>query len=1188
MSISKRTDIITDLTQLKTGYGYISNRKVRYNPYVDTCFIDEDEVEGIGTTLNRHFQEEYIRVGCDTLKGIVESNSKPLLIRPFTLPKLKSCLKSGSASTLEDYRETFSDIVKNNFVISPELESQGVAHLAYPFVSASGVDPVVIDFEQTQKNVGMGDVDFVSLLIWSVTCEQTPILIKKAKKTGLVRCPYTKDEFCSSDFFRLYEKLSLKVNVINRHDLFFSVEDGMQDIFDSHYFHGGTSVFQDFVNSIRRCIASAVEHLTIKNAVLAPFANATAYMGRSFNAFDWAEDKALIEERELLGEIYKKDASVSSLLTRLFRGLRASSNITSIQDLPEHLCVDYEEAGKKMNAKEGYATLVAETPSSGARKALQALERTDGWRALPNFKAFNLASLSTRNVKKANEGDNHRQSTTLNWCEGKISEELHSELRLFSSIKSNKQTMRYLNNFIDFVIEFNDGSCEPIRTLRDLHVAHFYHPLSDDFTFKKFVEKITSNLTTQSNIWSCVRGVITKTLNLKIKDGWRFNNPMPVAGDLFKGATPQNNVTTREAMPSLFYEFCLETLTKDDYQFVKDNVPSTTVKLYNYVTGKNEKVYMPNVGHILHMMFILPMRNHQARWLDEGLMDDYIWDLDSNEYVFNTSPLTDFTYPDGQTHREKFGRTSVVQSSHRKGLNGLSLYINTNKTKSYALQIKGFTGYSIPWVTDSGIANVDEVFEIIKRQKEFNLKYSPRELTPVRPIDEDSGKYSREIFDKLPKFIPLFRDVSVQKISDVDASLGGLYLPPTAAIVRNLYKKLLIEADAKFKEKHELYRDTNVAIGIDGELLYDLHGLRVYGITDLLNQGLDREIVKTLVGHNTSIMTLYYKKLGEKEYKRLVLEAKKKSGAAIETGKAALADGIDNLGLIDNASLVDEFRDTAPDFRKGGIPKFIKGGVCMSFDCKTGGIEVLYSSSGTSKSEVTSVSGGAMRCGNCRYWRTSPRFLKEQIFYFNECAVEIHELVDKRADVFDQINTAYDELDDPDFIVNQLQNKGDRIIELLVHRVTELRRREAMLEECLKRVDVNTGNLPTTIGDVAFNPSWEDLSLFDTNMELTLQACVLGLDSDASVVQQNKLETFLSKAFNESNVKNPFLYMPNDEVKRAAIVFTLANTQNLLGAPIKDEEFEDPRLIFDDPMRSSALLKSLNILENPAVAGLIQ
>lgn len=1188
MLIKNRINIITDLSQLKVGYGYISNREVKYNPYVDTCFINKDGVEDVGNTLNNHFQQEYIRTGCHALKGIMDNNSRPFVIRPFTFSILTSCIATESVQTLDMYRKVFSNIVKNDFSILPEYEAKNISPLVYSFITANGIDPVVIDFEQTQKNLDMGDVDFVSLLIWSLTCAQTPILIKKEKKTRQVRCPYTKNEFCSGDFFRLYENLSLKVDVSNRNDLFFSAKNGMQDIFDSHYFHGSSSVFQDFVHSIRKCIISAVEYLIINNVVLATFANATVFLGRSFNDFDWIEDKTLIEEWKLISDIYKNDSIASTRITRFYRGLRSSSNITSLQDLPENFCVDYEKAAQKMNEKEGYSTLIAETPSSGAKKSLSALERTDEWRALPNFKAFNLASLSLRNVKKANKGDFCRQSITLKWCEGSISKELHSELQLYAAIKSNKQTMRYLNNFIDFIIEFNDGNRKPIRTLRDLHTVHFYHPLNNDLTFKKFVEKITLNSVTQNNIWSSVRSIITNTMALKIKDGWRVNNPMPKASDIFKGVTPQNTVTTREAMPSLFYEICLNILTNDGYQFVKDNVPSTTRKLYNYIIDKHEKVYMPNIGHILHLMFVLPMRNHQARWLDEGLMDDYIWDLDSNEYVLNTAPLAGFIYPDGQTHSAKFGRTSVVQSTQNKGLDGLFLYINTNKTKSYNLQNKGFTGYSIPWVTNTGIENVDIVFEIIKQQKEFNLKYSPRELIPVRPIDEDSGKYSREIFDRLPKFIPLFRDISTQKISDVDVSLGGLYLPPTSAIIRNLYRKVLMAADVAFKVKYPEYKNTNVAIGIDGELLYDLHGLRVYGITDLLNQGLDREIVKVLVGHNNSIMTLYYRKLGEKAYKKLLLEAKKNSGAAIDAGKSALADGIDNLDLIDNASLIDEFRDSAPDFRKGGVPKFIKGGICMSFDCKTGGIDVIYSSNGTSNSSSALVNGGVMRCGNCRYWRTSPRFLKEQIFYINECAVEIHDLVDKRSDIFDKINAAYDELDDPDFVVNQLQNKGDRIIELLVHRITELRRREVMLNECLKKIDVNTENLPITIGDNIFNPSWEDLSLFDANMELTLQAAVLGLDSESSIIHQNKLETFLNKAFNESGIKNPFLYMPNDEVKRAAIVYTLVNTQNQLGDPIKDEEFEDPRLIFDNPERSSSLLKALKQLEKSIKTGLLR
>lgn len=151
------------------------------------------------------------------------------------------------------------------------------------------------------------------------------------------------------------------------------------------------------------------------------------------------------------------------------------------------------------------------------------------------------------------------------------------------------------------------------------------------------------------------------------------------------------------------------------------------------------------------------------------------------------------------------------------------------------------------------------------------------DIEPVKVIDEDAGKYDAKVWINLPYFTPLFRDLSMPRVSDADTNRTNLYLPTKADNVRTLFKLLMKEAEKQYKETYPQYADHIVVFDEDGNCLFDVHTLRVFGITDLLDRGLDKEIVKILVGHNTSIMTLYYHKRTEAMYvqKTLVREQEK-------------------------------------------------------------------------------------------------------------------------------------------------------------------------------------------------------------------------------------------------------------------------------------------------------------------------
>ncbi|EGR3000161.1 hypothetical protein DC904_03580 [Vibrio parahaemolyticus] len=1171
--------ITTDMEVLQTALGYINNDKeVRYNPTIDTCVIDMTLIGNVGKTLNDFFRTMYKKEVVDFLQINNERGNLEQKIRPLTIGAINrlASISGIDKGDIQSKCKLIENVIDDGFVLNGEK-----IQLHYRFVATDPyIVPALIDFEAMQHKLQFSDLEFITLLLESLFSDVTPRQIKKTK--GKLKLPYDKQSFLESPFVSLLGALVLNANAGTKADNYYEIGTGFIDLFESHYFHGDTNLYQMFVYRLRASFSLAIQYFIKQNAIFTPYSKATAVMGRTNYPFIFPDtDEIAIQISSTKGA---SSPQAQAEQMRLLRGLRCSTNMNAMQDLPEMLCFDYVKCTLQMNDKLGYEESVTEHPRKALKQVIQHLERTDSYRNQPNFKPFNLGALNKSATKRILEGDLSRTSTTLNRYQNQLPEELLNELRLYSKTQGNAQKMQYLNHFIDFIIEYNSKESEQLTSVEQMEVYHFYHPLhSEEFSFWRYLENHSNFGSPQSKktVWSQVRLALTHIFNAKKRQGSTKAVPMPPSQDIYKDAAGKRTTTSRRSMPSDLYDICLEVLTESDYEFVRDRFPSFTVTLYNYMTATNETVFMPNAARILHILMILPARTHQGRWLDEGLLDEKIWDLDRQKYVINTASTANFVYPDGKTHNEKFGKTAFIQSEQQEGVDELSLYFNTNKTKGYTLQKKGHTGYSVPWVVDSGIENVDAVLDIIKKQKAFNDKYSPKHLIPVRTVDEDAGKYSQAVFEQLPRFIPLFRDVSSPKASIITPDMGTIYLPPTHAIVRKVFIEVLKEAEVRYKRKNPHHAKSKIAFAEDGTPLFDLHSLRVYGITELLNSGLDKDIVKLLVGHNTSIMTMYYRKIGEKEYKKALLEAQRKSGISIANEKDALESGINNINWIDNAALVEDFSLFPPDFSKGGHPRFMKGGVCMNFDCQDGGVIVKAGQNGTDIPSLTSVKGGAFRCGNCRYWRSSPRFIAEQIYYLNECATEVKVLTDERFKIYEQINDAYDNLEDPEFVIARLNDKADQRTELLCHRVTELRRRQKMLQASLEQMEIENSTMPVLMNDQKYcvEPTYESLNMLDAAMELSMQAAMLGLDPSESEVHVNNLDQFLNKIFNEASVSNPLLYIPSNEVKRAAVLFAAVRTKELLGEDITDEAFADPRLLFEDPTKASKLIEGLKRLD---------
>ena len=126
---------------------------------------------------------------------------------------------------------------------------------------------------------------------------------------------------------------------------------------------------------------------------------------------------------------------------------------------------------------------------------------------------------------------------------------------------------------------------------------------------------------------------------------------------------------------------------------------------------------------------------------------------------------------------------------------------------------------------------------VIEWQRTFNPITSPID-------DRKDSKSERAANAEGVMVFPIFRDPGKPDGTPVSDS-----------IVLEYFRALL----HRVEEKYNLANSTSISFfRPNGEPVYDIHSLRVTGVTRLLHMGVDPRIVRMLVGHSSLLMTWYY------------------------------------------------------------------------------------------------------------------------------------------------------------------------------------------------------------------------------------------------------------------------------------------------------------------------------------------
>ncbi|CAK1282191.1 phage integrase family protein [Burkholderia pseudomallei] len=484
----------------------------------------------------------------------------------------------------------------------------------------------------------------------------------------------------------------------------------------------------------------------------------------------------------------------------------------------------------------------------------------------------------------------------------------------------------------------------------------------------------------------------------------------------------QQSKTSRRRLPTSIHDAMIDVLLDVDdtgvptYRWAKTICFSDWFEWRGSSSGKSERVWCPSRCALLALLLLLPIRAKQGRWLDRGLLDEQIWDISQNRYISNEHPLRSWRYADGSTHQQRYGRPSgVLQPLVDPMLaeEELGIFINTNKTQMWDPSSR--RGYELPWPNiredhDSSIASqtarwLNRPYALLTSQIAWMNRYHPDPL-PVSFSDSISDRLhvNDKYLDLLPAFTPLFADLSTEFYKS-DGKHTRYYLPVSHGRLAKLFNALSFETEKRLAAEGRTVKLTQAGASSashEGRAsIYEIHGLRVAGISRLIEMGVPVSIVQEFIaGHATAVMTMYYSKAEPGAFRAKLVESLQRTGVAHEwDGYRDSLASQQSLWTFNRRYTRHRDDDLLAHYSSW---KAVPGGICP-----VGGNACHI---GTPSEEedpdkvirhYSPVEGG---CGNCRFFSTGPAFLIQQGQAMNELMLELRTLGRDRKALYDALS----------------------------------------------------------------------------------------------------------------------------------------------------------------------------------------
>ncbi len=417
----------------------------------------------------------------------------------------------------------------------------------------------------------------------------------------------------------------------------------------------------------------------------------------------------------------------------------------------------------------------------------------------------------------------------------------------------------------------------------------------------------------------------------------------------------------------------------------------------------------PSTAVALALLLLTPLRSKQVRWLDQGLLDANIFDYNSGRMVVNTHILAQFKYANGENHEAIYGSASGVLQLQQDEFSGALepvIWSSTNKTAMWDGCKK--TGYALPWPDGSSLLFSDNpelqkcgrhlarVYEVLNYQYSYMAENDPNPgpLTFYYvPEDRSNLPSDDELCQHLPWFVPLCRQIGHNEVTLAwpDGTIHRAAQPVFKGHIETLYTALCLHVERKLCQDKRLSRLTlTVASEKRPEgykARYDLHSLRVAGISRLIELGIPAHMVSEFIaGHQSVVMTMRYFQTTPMYMRKKLLEAFLQ-GDLID-GFEAVTERLIELQsyntLLPAAERVRQHAEDLPlDFAAlapvpGGLCLMGgKGSHCDKCSITTHEVETK----GQLVTEHREQLGG---CAGGRFYRTGPDFILQQALEANK------------------------------------------------------------------------------------------------------------------------------------------------------------------------------------------------------------
>ncbi|PSW04182.1 VPA1269 family protein [Photobacterium lipolyticum] len=446
----------------------------------------------------------------------------------------------------------------------------------------------------------------------------------------------------------------------------------------------------------------------------------------------------------------------------------------------------------------------------------------------------------------------------------------------------------------------------------------------------------------------------------------------------------------------------------------------------------------PSASVALAILLLVPLRGKQVRWLDQGLLDPEVFELSSGRMIENTHPLGQFRYANGENQKDFYGSLSGVLQVHSDELNGAMesvIWSSTNKTALWDGVSR--TGYALPWPDGQALMLSDDeeirkrgqqlarVYEVLRYQHEYMAKHDPNP-SPMNfsHVSEDKKDLPVEehLHQNLPWFVPLCRQLGNEvNVTWPNGEVHRASQPVSKGHIEKLYNALCLHVEKKLRKKDK--RLANVSLTVESKTStsvkghkarYDIHSLRVAGISRLIELGVPAHLVSEYIaGHQTVVMTMNYFQTTPMHMRKQLMEALL-NGDIID-GFEAVVERLANANANANNGLLppgkqsrDHAEDLPIDFAAiAPVP----GGICLmggeGSRCDVCAVKYREDERGQVVAEYVQQLGG---CAGGRFYRTGPDFNMQQALEANKLMVLLRQKARERKAAIEELKALNDQI----------------------------------------------------------------------------------------------------------------------------------------------------------------------------------